>query len=139
MEIKIVVDTNVLVSALIGKSYPHKIVYDCIFGKRITVCVSPDVFKEYESVLNRPKFARFPDFYANAGKMLTQLDEVSDFYKPTTKLAVIKDEADNRFLELALVAQANFIVTGNTNDFTFSEYEGVQIVSPKYFYDHYCH
>lgn len=103
------------------------------------VCISPDVFKEYESVLNRPKFARFPDFHANAGKMLTQLDEVSDFYKPTTKLAVIKDEADNRFLELALVAQANFIVTGNTNDFTCSEYEGVQVVSPKDFYDRYCH
>ncbi len=138
MEIKIVVDTNVLVSALIGKSYPHKIVYDCIFGKRVTVCISPDVFNEYESVLNRAKFDRFPDFRASSGKMLTLLREVSDFYTPIAKLAVIKDEPDNRFLELALLAQANFIVTGNTNDFTFSEYEGVQVVSPKYFYDHYC-
>ena len=59
------VDTNVLVSALIGKSHPHKIVYDCS-------------------------------------------------------------------------AQADCIVTGNTNDFTFSEYGGVQVVSPKYFYENYC-
>ena len=138
MEIKVVVDTNVLVSALIGKSYPHKIVYKCIFGKRITVCLSSDVFKEYESVLNRPKFDRFTDFRANSEKMLNQLDEIATFYKPTAKLAVIKDEPDNRFLELALFAQADCIVTGNTNNFTFSKYEGVQVVSPRYFYENYC-
>ncbi len=138
MEISVVVDTNVLVSALIGKSYPHKIIYDCIFGNRITVCISPDVFDEYKSVINRPKFDRFPDFRINSVEMLAQLAEVSEYFEPTINLAFINDEPDNRFLELALAAQADFILTGNTNHFNFSEYEGVRIVSPKFFYENCC-
>ncbi len=132
------VDTNVLVSALIGKSYPNQIVYDCIFGRRVTACISDDVLNEYKSVLNRSKFDRFPDFRGNSEIMLVRLEEISDHYEPTVKLALIKDDPDNRFLELALIAGADFIVTGNTNDFTFPDYEGTRIVSPKFFYENYC-
>lgn len=62
--------------------------------------------------------------------MRSNLEEVAEFYEPPFRLKIIKDEPDNRFLELALVAQAEFLVTGNTNHFDFSEYEGVRTVSP---------
>ena len=138
MAIKVVFDTNVLVSALISSSYPNKVVFECVIEKQIQICISQAVFDEYKNVLLRPKFAKFPNFHANAKSLLPKLWRVAEFYVPTIKLALIEDEPDNRFLELALTAQANFIVTGNTNDFTLSEYEGFQIVNPKYFYENYC-
>lgn len=48
---------------------------------------------------------------------------------PTSAL----DEPDNRFLECAEEAKANYIVTGNKKDFPFAEYMGSTIVSPAEF------
>lgn len=138
MEIKGLLDTNVLVSALISTGFPSRVVFDCVIGRNIPICLSQAILNEYENVLMRPKFAKFFSFHTNARKLLPKLVRVAEFYEPTINLNFIKDESDNRFLELSVFAQANFIITGNTNDFTFSEYEGVQIVSPKLFYENYC-
>jgi len=138
MEIKVVLDTNVLVSALISTGLPNKVVFDCVIGRNIPICLSQAILDEYENVLMRPKFAKFSNFRTNAKRLLPKLVRVAEFYEPVIKLDFIKDESDNRFLELAVSAKANFIITGNTNDFTFPEYEGIQIVSPKFFYENYC-
>jgi uncharacterized protein len=135
MENRVVLDTNILVSALIGNSYPKQIIYDCIFDQKIIVCVSPQILKEYQEVLKRPKFDKFKDFKKKALNLLAYFEEIAEYYEPTIKLDFINDEADNRFLELALTANAQFIVTGNFTDFDFSEYESIKIVSPKYFYE----
>ncbi|HEY6900854.1 MAG TPA: PIN domain-containing protein, partial [Puia sp.] len=71
------------------------------------------------------------EFVAKAEIVLSKLYELSIKYIPSIKLSVIADEPDNRMLELAVTAQADYIVTGNTKDFTFSQYEGVKIVTPE--------
>jgi len=126
------------VSALISTGLPNKVVFDCVIGRNIPICLSQAILDEYENVLMRPKFAKFSNFRTNAKRLLPKLVRVAEFYEPVIKLDFIKDESDNRFLELAVSAKANFIITGNTNDFTFPEYEGIQIVSPKFFYENYC-
>jgi uncharacterized protein len=70
--------------------------------------------------------------------LLNYFEEIAEFYEPTIKLDFISDEADNRFLELALTANAQYIVTGNFTDFDFSEFKSIKIVSPKYFYELCC-
>jgi uncharacterized protein len=59
-------------------------------------------------------------------------------------LDIISDPADNRLLELAETCQADYLVTGNTNDFTMTEYKGdftmteykgTRIVNPKEFFE----
>ena len=52
-------------------------------------------------------------------------------YKPNIHLDIITDKADNKFLELSVFSKADFLITGNTNHFTISDYEGVKIISPK--------
>jgi hypothetical protein len=128
---KIVIDTNVIVSALIGSSYPRQILYNLVFEKKVIVCTSSNVFKEYIEVLSREKFRKYPEFVAKAEIALNKLYELSIRYIPSAKLAIIQDEPDNRILELAVTAQADYIVTGNTRDFTFTQYEGTKIVSPE--------
>ena len=61
---RIVLDTNVFVSALIQRSYPYFILDECLANTDIRICVSHAVYQEYSSVLQRPKFARFPDFFS---------------------------------------------------------------------------
>ena len=43
------------------------------------------------------------------------------------------DDPDNRFLDCALTAKADFLITGNTKDFPFAEFKGTQIVTPAEF------
>jgi hypothetical protein len=131
---KIILDTNVIVSSLIQKNYPYLIVDHCIEGNAI-ICLSNPMLQEYLEVLGRPKFARFADFKTNADFLIARLSEMSETYEPTTKLKIIEDEPDNRLLELAQISKADFIITGNTNDFTMQKYKGTKIVTPKEYWE----
>ena len=131
---KIILDTNVIVSSLIQRNYPYLIVDYCIEGNAI-ICISDPIFKEYLEVLARPKFARFPDFKINAEFLLARLNELSKIYEPKAKLKIIEDEFDNRFLELADISKADFIITGNTNDFTMKSYKETKIVTPRGYWE----
>lgn len=90
---------------------------------------------EYFDVLSRPKFARFPDFTNRAENVLTEIGLKAELYKPNFKLDVISDQDDNRILELAEECNADFIITGNTNDFTMSEYKNTKVVTPKEYWE----
>jgi putative PIN family toxin of toxin-antitoxin system len=133
---KIILDTNVLVSSLIQKNYPYLVVELCIEKKAI-ICLSDDLLKEYIGVLNRPKFSRFRDFKQNADLIIARLNEMAVMYHPDIKVSLIGDDADNRLLELAEVAKADFLITGNTNDFTFDDHKGTRIVTPKEYWEKY--
>ncbi|MDT8415287.1 MAG: putative toxin-antitoxin system toxin component, PIN family [Flavobacteriaceae bacterium] len=131
---KIILDTNVIVSSLIQKNYPYLIVDHCIDGNAI-ICVSNPIIQEYLEVLSRPKFSKFADFKTNADFLIARLSEISEIYEPKEKLKIIKDEPDNRLLELADISKADFIITGNTNDFKMKIYNKTRIVTPKEYWE----
>jgi putative PIN family toxin of toxin-antitoxin system len=131
--LKIVIDTNVIVSALIEVSYPTQIVRDLVLGKKIVVCLSQQVLSEYINVINRDKFKRYPSFTTYAQIVLSTIEEISLKYNPTLTLDTIQDEPDNRFLELALASDADFLITGNTKDFVVEKPGALKIVTPKEF------
>jgi putative PIN family toxin of toxin-antitoxin system len=132
---KIVVDTNIIVSSLIQRSYPYKIIYELFVDDKFLLCVSEEVIAEYYEVLSRPKFARFPDFFSTAKSLLAEIETKAHRFVPTTKIDLISDKDDNMILELAEVCLADFIITGNTNDFTFPAYKQTKIVSPKEYWE----
>lgn len=132
---KIIIDTNVLVSGLIQRNYPHFIIYHYVIENLVRVCISSVLFEEYVEVLNRPKFIRYPDFISKAEGVLAQIETRDSQFYPTQRLDILKDNPDNRLLELAHVSKADFIITGNTNDFTMDQFEGTKIVSPKDYWD----
>lgn len=132
---RIIIDTNVLVSALIQRNYPYFIVYNYVFENLVEVCISIELFEEYLDVLNRPKFSKYPDFAIKAELVLAQIEAKSSKFKPTQQVDIIQDDADNRLLELAIASNADFIITGNTNDFTMSHFQGTKIVTAKEYWD----
>ena len=132
---RIILDTNVIVSALIQRNYPYFILDNILADNNLDLCISPKLFAEYLDVLNRNKFSRFPDFHARAQALLADIEGRSTMFEPSITVSIIKDDADNRLLELAEACNADYIVTGNTNDFTILEYKGTKIVSPKDFFE----
>jgi len=132
---KIVIDTNVLVSALIAKSFPSRIINELILGEKVSLCLSKDVWEEYVEVLNRERFLKYPSFKTNAEIVLSELENLAIQFQPDLKINKIKDEADNKFLELAVFANAEFIITGNTLDFTFEQFKDIQIVIPRDYWE----
>lgn len=132
---KIIIDTNVLVSSFIQRNYPYFILYHCVLENLVEVCISDDLFKEYLEVLNRPKFSKYHDFLNKAEFVLTQIEIKATKFYPTIRIDKIGDNADNRLLELAVESKADFIITGNTNDFTMTDFEGTKIVTPKGYWD----
>lgn len=132
---RLILDTNVIVSANIQKSYPYFIVVRVFDDPDLQLCISNRIFAEYVDMLSREKFARFPDFYARAQAILADIEAYAIKFNPTTKVDLITDEPDNRFLELAETCGADYLVTGNTNDFIMANYKGTKIVSPKDFFE----
>lgn len=132
---KIIVDTNILVSSLIQRSYPYLVIEEIFKGSNVQLCVSEKLMLEYYAVLSRDKFSKYPDFVLRAEALLIDIERKAALFNPKLTLTVIADFADNRLLELAVESHADYIITGNTNDFTFSEYEGTKIISPKEYWD----
>jgi hypothetical protein len=132
---RLILDTNVLVSANIQRSYPYFIVDRIFADHNFELCISDELFSEYFEVLNRDKFAKFPDFHARAQTLLSDIKTYGMRFNPTVKVNLISDEPDNRLLELAETCGADYLVTGNTNDFTLTQYKETKIVSPKEFFE----
>lgn len=132
---RIVIDTNVVVSALIQKGYPNLILENVLLESQFQICISEELLLEYYEVLARPKFIKFPDFFLRAEALLVEIEARAIKYFPTITLDLISDDDDNMILELADECAADFVITGNTNDFTFTNYKTTKIVTPKEFWD----
>jgi len=134
---RIVIDTNVIVSSFIQKSYPFFIIDSLPTAKNIQWCISDDVLDEYTEVLRRTKFLKYKGFTLNAESLLTDIEGLTVMHYPEITLAIIKDTSDNKFLELAATCNAHFLITGNTNDFTMSSFGHTRIVTPKEYWEKY--
>lgn len=132
---RIVIDTNVMVSALIQRSYPYRIVYDLFMENKFQLCVSDELISEYHEVLSREKFSKFQDFFTRAEMLLVDIESKSMKSYPTVKLNLITDKDDNMILELADECMADFVITGNSTDFTFPIYKQTKIVTPKEYWE----
>ena len=132
---KIVIDTNVIVSALIQRSYPFRIINDLFLENKFQLCISDELMVEYYEVLSRPKFAKFHDFFTRAEVLLVNIEMKSKKYVPTIKLDLISDADDNMILELADECLADYVITGNTTDFTFPSYKLTKIITPKEYWE----
>jgi putative PIN family toxin of toxin-antitoxin system len=132
---KIIFDTNVLVSSIIQKNYPYLIVRELFFENKFSLCLSAQLMQEYWDVLFREKFRRYPDFYLEALNLLEEIENKSIAFPPKSHVDLLDDKDDNIFLELAGESEADFLITGNTNDFTISEYKKTLIVTPKQYWE----
>lgn len=135
---KLILDTNVIVSALISSSIPSKILYELVLTEKVEICLSEEVLAEYVEVLSREKFSKFGSFKTKSDVVLNRLREIATFYQTNQKIEILTDTSDNKFLELAAVSAADYLTTGNTLDFTITEFEYTKILTPRAYWDYYA-
>ena len=124
--IRVVLDTNVVVSgSLIADSLPASIL-DLAAAKKILTIVSAPILAEYEEVLRRPRLKLSS---ARIDAAIDLIRTTSLVVTPPRTLSISRDESDNRFYECAEAGKADFIVTGNTKHFPV-HHKQTQIVSP---------
>jgi len=134
---RVIIDTNVLVSAIMSRSYTYFVIGAILLDKNIEWCLSNEVVQEYQIVVRREKFFKYPDFAFRAENLLVSVDANATIYYPEIKLGILKDPDDDKFLELAVTCNADFLITGNTKDFTMSSFGQTKIVTPKEFWEEY--
>jgi putative PIN family toxin of toxin-antitoxin system len=131
---RIVIDTNIVVSAAIGNGYSKRILKKIIFDDTIDICISTEIVKEYDRVSNYLRIQKkYPLFKVEMDDMILSLKEIARVYFPTQSFSILKDISDNIYLDLAHEAKAHYIITGNKNDFSIAQFEQTKIVSPKEF------
>jgi putative PIN family toxin of toxin-antitoxin system len=129
--IRVVLDTNVIVSALLQPLGPPAAVFLLAAGGAVQLCVSGDVYAEYEEVIRRPRLARAEEVIAAT---LQTIREKGLWVKPTERIEACSDPDDDIFLECAHAARADYLVTGNLKHFPRS-WAGTLIVTPRAFVD----
>jgi uncharacterized protein len=130
--LKIVLDTNVLISALLGTGGPPAAVLDLILDGRVKLLIEERIFLEYSEVLDRPRFeipavvkARVLNYLWHHGEhvLIDPLEEV------------LPDPDDLPFLETAVSGGADAIVTGNARHFPSGRCRGIPVMGPAEFLD----
>ena len=119
--LRVVLDTCILKLATFpGENNASALIFELARVGLIEAWVSPAILEEYADVLGDQ-----PDFVA-------EIVESCRVCHPLTELSVIRHEPDNRFLECALAATADFIVTVNTapGHFDRRKYQDVNVVRP---------
>jgi putative PIN family toxin of toxin-antitoxin system len=123
---KIVLDTNILVSALLFKGELSKIVDLWEKGKIIPV-ISKETFEEFKKVLAYPKFSLTEkEVKSIIEENVLPFFEVVDI---TAKVSsVCRDPDDEKFLSCAIAASADFIVSGDKDLSDLSRYKSIKII-----------
>jgi putative PIN family toxin of toxin-antitoxin system len=124
--LKVVLDTNVLISAILFGGKPRQILEKAIRGE-IRLCLSEPILEELSEVLRRSKFDYSPEMIQ---VILTELTGIADFVNPSETIdVVLEDPDDDRILECAVEAKVNYIITGDVHLLKLSRYQDIEIVN----------
>ena len=135
MSEKVVIDTSVMISALIGKrGASREVVRQCLTG-RYPPLISNPLFQEYEDVSSRKRVKEACPLGAKEIR-----DLLNAFYSVCSWVPIyylwrpnLKDEDDNFLIELALAGNSRTIVTNNVKDLEAAElkFEDLRILTPQ--------
>jgi len=129
--LRVVLDTNALVSALLFGGEPGRLV-SLWQRSQIVPLVSKDVLLEYVRVLGYPKFGLDADDIKGL---------IEEHVLPFAEMVVVsrtpqvvpEDPGDDKFLALAVAGAADFIISGDKPLIKMERYRGIEIVPPRHF------
>lgn len=127
---RIVVDTNVLISGVFFSGPPYEIL-DAWRKRRVQLVVSPEVLEEYRRVAEE-----LADRFAGVDPTpwLELLGAQADLVEaPPVDQRICSDPDDDKFIACALASGSRFIVTGDRALLNASGFEGVSVLTPRHF------
>jgi uncharacterized protein len=133
--IKVVLDTNVYVSALVSSSGPCVWIVDRWLDGQLAVFTSGAIIDEIERVINYPRIAKR---HGLNEEEIAQYIKFLKFFSIQTpgkiEVDVIReDPSDNMFLSCAIEAKADFLISGDPHIHRLETYDDVRILTPGQF------
>jgi putative PIN family toxin of toxin-antitoxin system len=130
VKIKAVLDTNVVISGIFWKGAPFEIL-EAWQKRRFLLVISPPVLYEYRRVLDEMTKQRpIPVL----GSIMEIIELHSEMVTPVRFPGrVCSDPDDDKFLEAALAARADYVVSGDAALLKIKNHQGIQIVRPRQF------
>lgn len=128
---KVVFDTNILVSAMLWRGTPYR----CLLAIRAGLAeliLSPPIMEEFRDVLSR-KFALTQEEAEENSAIVQESASFIDI--PGTLRVVPDDPADDKFVETAMVGGAQWLVSGDKHLLRLKEYQGITVISARAFLD----
>ena len=131
---KIVLDTNVLVSGLLTPFGPSGKIVRMVSADKLILYIDARVLSEYHEVLQRPKF-KFNNDHINT--LISFIKHNGQFLSTLPLKISLPDPDDEPFLEVAIAGNVSSLITGNIAHFPSSHREGINILSPSVFLEYY--
>ncbi|PIP40046.1 putative toxin-antitoxin system toxin component, PIN family [Candidatus Desantisbacteria bacterium CG_4_9_14_3_um_filter_40_11] len=134
--IKMVFDTNVIVSALLWTGIPHELLVMAKKGE-ISLAMSFDMLVELEEVLGREKFQhRIKAINTTIEELISSIKLIVKFYTVLEKIeGICLDIDDDMFLECAIASNSKYILSGDMHLLSLGSFRDIQILRPRDFYD----
>ena len=129
---RIVIDTNVLVSAVLSQQGPSHALWDHVLNTRVELFVTQALLDEFADVISRDKFAAVLARTTRTSQaILLKLRESAELVASVPLPApVSRDPDDDHVIAAAVAAQAEWIVTGDRDLLVLGSYEGIAIITP---------
>jgi|SRR5580658_3031078 putative PIN family toxin of toxin-antitoxin system len=127
--IRAVLDANVVVSALLNPVGPMASILNLAALRRFRCYVSGPILDEYGEVLGRA-YLRLNE--RTTFRSMERLRRSAVLVEPRRQVQVCVDAEDNKFLECALEARADYVVTGNVRHFP-ARFQDIRVVLPRQF------
>lgn len=124
---RVVLDTNVFISALLFRGLPSRLIPLWQKGK-LTLLVSSQILKEYLRVLAYPRF----ELAAQEIKATIEIELLPfvEAVKVKSKIRVVaKDPSDDKFLDLAVDGKADFLISHDDHLLELGTFKGIKILS----------
>jgi putative PIN family toxin of toxin-antitoxin system len=129
---RVVVDTNVLISAfLISGGKPDQVLR-YLLEVNADFLFSQETMDELITRLARPKFRKYRNDEETAA-FIENLSDLATWVPLLGQLAICRDPDDDKFLEVALAGEADCIITGDQDLLVLHPLEGISILTPAQF------
>lgn len=134
---RVVLDTNVVVSGVIKEESPPGQILRRLFQARQFISVtSLEILAEIREVLQRPKVRRYHGWTdEEIDAFVTFLYAESDVTEGKLTVNVARDPQDNKFLACASECNADYLVSGDDDLLQLEVFERTQIVRPRVFFE----
>jgi putative PIN family toxin of toxin-antitoxin system len=132
---RVLLDTNVLVSGLIGRAGPPRQLLDAWLDGRYTLISSLYQVQELDHVLSYPRIAtRLALSEAELETILAALLSQAEIVVAQIDLSgVTRDPKDDPLVAAAVLGGVDYLVSGDQDLLTLAEYEGIKVVTPREF------
>ena len=109
---KVIIDTNIVVSAAIADKNPEAVILFVVANSDFEWVVSAEILAEYKEVLKRPRLKLTE---AQHQRWVYLIDSVTTLIDVDVEVDFLRDRKDAKFLACAIAAEADFLITGDTD------------------------